>query len=120
MSHIVTQKTDVRDLEAIKAACTRIGIDQPVSGSHKLFSSQQAAGLAIRLPKWNYPVVINPETGDLKYDNYGGHWGDQVELDKFVQAYTIEYTSAQARMNGYLVNEVPLENGDVRVQLQAY
>ena len=73
MSHIVTIKTQVRDEAATSAACQRLGLPQPVQETVHLFS-QQASGLAVRLPGWNYPVVCNLASGQLQFDNYGGQW----------------------------------------------
>ena len=77
MSHIVTIKTEIRDANAVRAACQRLGLPQPVAGTHALFSGQ-IAGLAVQLPKWLYPAVCELETGQLHYDNYRGRWGDQT------------------------------------------
>lgn len=36
------------------------------------------------------PVVCQLQTGELHYDNFGGRWGQQQELDQFLQAYAVE------------------------------
>ena len=56
MSHIVVVTTQVRDVAAVRAACQRLGLPQPVQGTTKLFSGE-AEGLAVQLPDWVYPVV---------------------------------------------------------------
>ena len=73
MSHIVTIATKVRDPAAITAACQRLGLAAPVQGTAELFSGE-VTGLLVQLPGWQYPVVIDPATGELRYDNYGGQW----------------------------------------------
>ena len=40
MSHVVTIKSEVRDAAAVRAACQRLGLPQPVQGTHRLFTSQ--------------------------------------------------------------------------------
>ena len=62
MSHIVTIKTEVRDAAAVRAACQRLHLPQPIQGTHRLFTSS-ATGLAVALPKWRYPAVCDLETG---------------------------------------------------------
>ena len=89
MSHIVTIKTEIRDAAAVGQACRRLKIDQPQHGTFKLFTGT-ATGLAVQLPDWRYPVVCNIESGQLKFDNYNGHWGDQKHLDAFLQQYAVE------------------------------
>ncbi|MBA3484687.1 MAG: DUF1257 domain-containing protein, partial [Pirellulales bacterium] len=76
---------------------------------------EQAVGLAVRLPNWQYPVVCHTETGQLSYDNYGGAWGDPARLDEFLQAYAIEKASLEARKQGYAVTEQQLAGGAVKL-----
>ena len=89
MSHIVSIKTEVRDAAAVRAACQRLGLAQPVQGTTRLFSGE-VTGLAVQLPEWQYPVVADLATGQLRYDNFGGRWGNQRDLDGFLQAYAVE------------------------------
>jgi hypothetical protein len=84
VSHIVTIKTEVRDANAVRAACRRLRLPAPVQGTHRLFSGQ-VTGLGVQLPEWKYSLVCQ-DTGQLQYDNYGGRWGDQKHLDEFLQA----------------------------------
>lgn len=120
MSHTVTVKTEVKDREAINAACDRCNIKQPIEGTHRMFDGRVVKGLAVELPGWNYPAVIEEATGEIAYDNYKGMWGDQLELDKFLQGYTLEVASRQAIANGYAVTEEPLEDGLVRLTMESY
>ena len=58
MSHIVSIKTKFTDAAALAAACGRLGLPQPVSGTAQLFTTQ-ATGLIVSLPDWIYPVVVD-------------------------------------------------------------
>ena len=53
MSHIVSIKTEVKDVEAVKAACIRLGLEEPVHGTARLFEGE-ATGLLVKLPEWLY------------------------------------------------------------------
>lgn len=117
MSHIVQIQTEVRDPVAIQAACQRLGLAPPVQGHVKLFTSE-ATGLAVQLPGWEYPVVCNTTTGELKYDNFGGHWGKPQELDKFLQAYAVEKARLEAKRQGHTVTEQLLEGGSIKLVVQ--
>ena len=79
MSHIVQIETEVRDPAAVAAACRRLGLPEPVEGTAKLFEGE-AAGLLVKLPGWLYPAVVDAATGEVRYDNYGGAWGDPEQL----------------------------------------
>jgi len=77
MSHIVSIRTRLHDPVAVGAACQRLGLATPTHGTAKLFSGE-ATGLLVQLPNWQYPVVIDTTTGNVKFDNYEGAWKEQT------------------------------------------
>lgn len=117
MSHIVSIQTQVRDPVAIDAACRRLQLPAPTRGTAKLFTSE-ASGVIVQLPNWRYPVVCDTASGDVRYDNYQGRWGQPAELDKFLQAYAVEKTKIEARRKGHLVTEQSLADGSIKVTVQ--
>jgi hypothetical protein len=116
VSHIVTIKTELRCLDSIQAACKRLNIQNPEFKLHKLFT-KQVEGYGIKLPGWIYPVVVQPETGSVQFDNYGGKWGRQEELDLFLQAYAVEKAKLEVRRKGHAVFEQPLSDGAVKLTI---
>lgn len=116
MSHIVQIKTEVRDVEALKGACRRLKLAEPVMGKHHVFSVHRE-GYAVKLPNWSYPVVCNVETGAVDFDNYNGSWGKQEELDKFLQAYAVEKAVLEAQRNGYSLYETTLPDGSIELSI---
>ena len=104
MSHIVEIKTEVRDEQAVRAACIRLKLAAPEHKACRLFNTT-VSGLAVQLPGWNYPVVANLETGSVQYDNFNGHWGEQRELHRFLQAYAVEKAKIEARKKGHMCTE---------------
>jgi hypothetical protein len=116
MSHIVTIQTKLRDPIAVDAACRRLGLAAATQGTANLFSGE-ANGLLVRLPGWQYPVVIDVASGEAKFDNYEGHWGEQGELDRFLQAYAVEKAKLEARKKGYVASEQQLQDGSIQVRL---
>lgn len=117
MSHVVTITTQVRDGEAVRAACRRLGFAEPVLGTHPLFS-EVASGLGVRLPGWKYPVVCQLDTGQVKFDNFQGNWGEQKELDGFLQSYAVEKAKIEARRKGHTVSEQQLQDGSIKLTIQ--
>ena len=117
MSHVVEIKTEVRDTAAVRAACQRLKLEQPSHGTARLFSGE-ATGLIVELPNWQYPVVFNTSTGEAKYDNYNGRWGEQLQLDHFLQAYAVEKTKIEARRKGHAVTEQQLADGSIKLTVQ--
>lgn len=117
MSHIVTIQTEVRDPVAVAAACRKLGLPEPVQGTANLFSGA-ATGLLVKLPEWLYPLCIDTASGTLRYDNYGGSWGNPEHLDRFLQRYAVEKATIEARRKGYTVTELPLADGSIRLTVQ--
>ena len=116
MSHIVSVNTRIHDLAAINAACQRLGLPQPVQGTANLYSGE-ASGLLLQLPGWQYPAVIDLQSGIVKYDNYDGAWGEKARLDRFLQIYAVEMAKLEARKKGYAASELALADGSIRVQI---
>ena len=117
MSHIVTIETEIRDALAIRAACSRLRLPEPVFGEARLFSGTKT-GWAVQLLDWRYAVVCDVNTGKVDFDNYGGHWGDQQQLDRFMQGYAVEKAKIEARKKGHSVTEQQLEDGSIKVVVQ--
>jgi hypothetical protein len=116
LSHIVKIQSKLHDPAAISAACRRLGLAAPTEGTAKLFSGE-ATGLIVRLPEWHYPVVIDTLTGVVRFDNFGGHWGNEHELQRFLQSYAVEKTRLEARKRGHTITEQQLADGSIRLQI---
>ena len=114
MSHVVEIKTEIRDEQAVRAACVRLQLAAPETKTVRLFNAT-TTGLCVALPGWNYPVVCETQSGAVKYDNYGGHWGEQKHLNSFLQAYSVEKCRIEARKKGHRVSECRLEDGSIKV-----
>jgi hypothetical protein len=117
VSHIVEIKTEVRDEQAVRAACTRLQLTAPEHKTVRLFSAT-ATGLCVQLPGWSYPVVANLATGQLQYDNYNGHWGEQAQLNSILQGYAVEKAKIEARKKGHTCSETRLQDGSIRVTVR--
>jgi hypothetical protein len=114
LSHIVTIETEVRDVNAIRGACSRLRLEQPAHGEHSLFA-RTATGWAVKLSDWRYPVVCDTESGKAHFDNYDGHWGERARLDEFLQAYACVKTKVEARRKGHSVTEQKLADGCIKL-----
>jgi hypothetical protein len=116
MSHLVTIETRVHDSAALTAACRRLGLAEPVRENVRLFSGE-ATGLSVKLPGWQYPIVVDTAAGSIKYDNYEGNWGDPAELQRLLQMYAVEKAKLEARKKGYCVNEQTRQDGSIVLQI---
>jgi hypothetical protein len=116
MSHIVQIRTEVRDREAVRRACRRLALAEPVEGEAQIFAAAKQ-GLLVRLKDWEFPVCCDLANGQVEYDNYEGHWGDRKRLDEFLQAYAVEKATLEARKRGHSVVEQPLADGSIKLTI---
>lgn len=115
MSHTMNIKTEIRDKEALYAACERLGA-RLEEGAFSLYASREK-GLGVFLTGWALPVVVK-EDGTISYDNYNGEWGDLAELDRLKDAYGIEKATIEARRQGYSIYETTDEQGCLQLHIQ--
>ena len=116
MSHIVTVQTKVFDPAAVALACRRLNLAAPARGTAQLFGGV-VTGLLLELPGWKYPAVIDTTTGAVAFDTYEGRWGNQKELDRFLQMYAVEKAKLEARKKGYGTSEQTLQDGSIKLQI---
>ena len=88
-----------------------------MQGKAKLFSGE-VEGLAVQLSDWVYPVVADLATGQLKFDDFGGRWGERTHLDRFLQMYAVEKAKIEARKRGHQCTEQTLADGSVKLTIQ--
>lgn len=117
MSHTSEVATQIRDLSAIIAACTELGLPHPQNETVRLFDGTEHTGITVRLKGWKFPVVIDTKSGKLHYDNYGGSWGKQAELNRFTQIYGVAKATKIARSKGYQIQRSVLSNGTIRLSV---
>jgi hypothetical protein len=117
MSHIVTIQTKVTDTVALAAACRRLQLPEPSLGVACLYSGY-IKGMVVRLKGWNYPVVADMATGELRYDNFGGAWGNEAQVGQLLQAYAVEKARIEARRAGYRITEQTLNDGSIKLTVQ--
>src|SRR5207237_1440489 len=96
--------------------CTRLGLAAPVQGKARLFRGE-VSGLLVQLPGWQYPAVIDTESGAVRFDTFEGRWGEPAQLARLLQRYAVEKAKIEARARGYQVSEQTLQDGSIQVQI---
>ena len=52
MSHLVTVAVEVRDQNALAAACRRLQLPEPQNQTVRFFDGSEVIGVSVRLPGW--------------------------------------------------------------------
>lgn len=137
MSHIVTIKTELRDLQAIRAACKRLGWTF-VEGQRTyawygryMGDSQLPEGIAvdqlgkcdhaIRVPGASYEIGLKATgKGYAPLWDYWHTGGLPTNAGaRLAQAYAVEKARAEARRQGHTVSERQLADGSVQLTINA-
>jgi hypothetical protein len=116
MSQTVKLKVAMTSDEAIRRACVRMELPDPVKGSAELYDRKES-GTIVQLSGWRYPIVISG-TGAVAFDNYNGNWGDIKDLDRLSQFYVVESARIEAESTGGVVTEIEAANGDINLQVE--
>jgi hypothetical protein len=101
----------MKNAEAIKKACDRmpeakfLGIKQ---------DARAGSGIQVKFDSWHYPVTINTQTGECKFDNYNGRWGSEKLLDQLKQGYGVEAARMQAESENREMEEMRLDDGSIK------
>jgi len=97
-------KLSLDDISALAKACAELNLTMVENDNVRLYSGM-VKGTSIKLPGWDYPVVITPD-GKIKYDNYNGNWGNIDELNKLIQKYNYEVVVDALENEDYIYEEV--------------
>lgn len=131
MSHTIRMKVKLSDTPLLQKVVsqhkgahfvstrgTRVATAAEAQGTFRQYS-ESPTGIGIKLPDWQYPVVVGAD-GVLAVDNFDGRWGDQAHLDALVQAYSIAKTRQEAAAsNMLLASERQLADGTVVLEYEA-
>lgn len=103
-SHTVTVKVEYRDPDALRGAVEALGGSWLGLGSHRLYESGEFSGHGLRLPGWEYPLVLQAD-GSLAYDDFRGRWGNVADLERLKSAYAQQVCRQQAQVQGWLCEQ---------------
>ncbi len=116
MSHVVKLQVEIKNRQALIAACQRLGYQIGTEGTHTLYNSKEE-GLSVNLPDWRFPVVIKAD-GSIAFDNYKGAWGDISVLNKLRQIYASEVTKFEFMLQGLSVYEEANQDGSLTLTVE--
>jgi len=120
MSHFTTIKTQIKDLEAFKSACTEMGL--PVlekAQAQGFYDNRLRAEYVIQL-KGPYDIAIHKQPdGSFGFtaDLYDGHVEKEVgqNYGKLLQLYAVHKAMKKARKKGHLVTRQQKSDGAIKL-----
>ena len=128
MSHFTTIQTQIRDVEALEAACTELGVELLRNSEARGFANSSRHGqLVVRL-KGPYDIAANrageaPENApyELATDWWNGHVEAEVgpNYGRLLQLYGVHKTMQEASRKRLRVTRHQETDGSIRITLAA-
>ena len=137
--HISTVKLEVRSLEALKAACQRLGLefregqatyawfgyfvgDAPVpEGFIQEDLGHCVHAISVPGARYEIGVVFRDGVYKLLWDSFGPGGLEQAlgpDCNKLRQGYGVEAAKLEAQRQGYSVYEEAMEDGSLKLHIQ--
>lgn len=122
MSHFTTIKTVIRDIDALAAAVSELGLRISKNSSARGYSGNTIPGeFVIHLPG-PYDIAVTRDSGayQLTSDLFMGHVEQSVGAgySKLLQLYAVHKAAMEARRKGLSVHRRLKEDGSIQLTIQ--
>src|SRR5712691_2156315 len=120
MSHFTTIKTQVKDIEALRSACTEMGLALLQNAEARGYYQNKIKGDYVVHLKGPYDIAVNKEPGGsfgLTADLWQGHVEQEVgqNYGKLLQLYGVHKAIREARKKGHLVRRSQQQDGAIKL-----
>ena len=120
MSHFATVTTQIKDIAALKSACTELGLAVAANTTARGYSTNTVRGdFVIRL-KGPYDIAANHQPDGsygLTTDWWNGHVEKEVgqNFGRLLQLYAVHKATAEARKRGHSVKRKAAQGGAIKL-----
>jgi hypothetical protein len=122
MSHFTTIETQIRDIEALKAACAEMGLTLAQDCQARGYGGKTHQGEYVIVLKGPYDIALNRQVNGafrLTTDWYQDHVEKQVgkNFGRLLQFYGVHKATLEARRKGYTVTRGALNSGAIKLTI---
>ena len=120
MSHFTTIQTQIKDIEALRAACAELNLPLLGNAEARAYGGRTEHGdFVIRL-QGPYDIALHHQpdsTWHLSADLWDGHVEREVgsHFGRLLQLYGVHKASKEARKRGHSVRRQSLANGAIKL-----
>lgn len=125
MSHFTTIQTQIRDLEALRDACTELQLGFQTNANCRGYAGMTRLAPHVIQLKGPYDIAVEPDkenqdTYGLTTDWWEGHVAKEVGIGygRLLQSYGIHKTMREARTRGLRVHRKQEQDGSVLLTLE--
>lgn len=120
MSHFTTIETQIRDIEALKAACNELGLNVIQNSQARGYDNRTYQGEYVIKLHGPFDIALNRQANgsyQLITDWWNGHVEKQVgkKFNWLIQLYGVHKAAIEARRKGYSVSRYSLNNGAIKL-----
>lgn len=122
MSHLTTIHTQVRDIDALRDACTELGLQVIENAQARGYAGTQHQGEYVIQLKGPYDIALNQQadgTYGLTTDWWNGHVAKEVgqNYGRLLQLYGVHKATREARRKGYTTRRQALKDGAIKLTI---
>ena len=122
MSHFTTIQTQVRDLDALRAALGELGVTLHEKTNARGYANNKLKGDYVIRLKGPYDIALNknPDSSyGLTTDWWDGHVEKEVgaKFGRLLQLYGIHKTTIEARKRGHFVQRKAQRDGSIKLTI---
>ena len=122
MSHFTSIQTQIKDIEALREACTELGLELLPNAEARGYGSTRHRGEFIIRLKGPYDVALNRQTDGtfgLTTDWWDGHVENELgsNYGRLLQLYAVHKTAREARKRGLNVQRTQRADGSIKLTL---
>ena len=120
MSHFTTIHTQIQDIEALRAACSELGLTLCANTIARGYSGNSTPGEFVIRLRGPYDIALN-RLADGSYgmttDWWSGHVAGEVgaNFGRLLQLYGVHKATKEARRKGCGVKRQPLPDGSIKL-----
>jgi len=120
MSHFASIETQIRDIEALKAACAELGLTVVQNSQARGYENRTYQGEYVIKLHGPFDIALNRQSNgsyQLITDWWNGHVEKQVgkNFSWLIQIYGVHKATIEAQRKGYSVSRYSLGNGATKL-----
>lgn len=120
MSHFTTIETQIRDIAALRSACSELGIELAENTEARGYGGNTRRGDYVIRLRGPYDIAVNRQqdgTLGLTTDWWAGHVEKEVgsKYGRLLQLYGVHKARLEARKKGYSVRRQTLKDGAIKL-----
>ena len=120
MSHFTTINTQIKDIEALRSACTELGLSLLQNANARGYVSNTTKGEFVIKLKGPYDIALNKQK-DGSYGITSDLWAGHVEKEvgikygRLLQLYAVHKATREARKKGHFVTRSAKQDGSIKL-----